>query len=138
MRIKNIQCSLVVFCFLANMGMTGCQTSTAPAGIANTETAENRSLAPRRVDIRGSIIMSRYNQGQVMLEVEGSPSPDTRYDRAYVLVVPTTQIIGIDGQAISLSELRQGQNVAILLRNGGKGNFVGLGVARKVWIEDIF
>lgn len=82
--------------------------------------------------------MSRYDQGQVILEVEGFPSQDSRYNRAYVLVVPTTQIIGIDGQSISLSELRQGQNVAILLRGGGRGSLVGLGVARKVWVEEIF
>jgi 3-dehydroquinate synthase class II len=88
------------------------------------------------MDVRGSIIRSQYDQGKVMLEVEGVPSPDTRYDRAYVLVMPTTQIVGPDGQSISLSELRMGQNVAILMRAGGQGNFVGSGIARRVWVEN--
>lgn len=70
-----------------------------------------------------------------MLEVEGFPSQNSRYNRAYVLVEPVSQIVGADGQSISLSELRQGQNVAVVLRGGGKGNLVGLGVARKIWIE---
>ncbi|GAB3528994.1 hypothetical protein GCM10027443_07550 [Pontibacter brevis] len=73
-----------------------------------------------------------------MLEVEGFPSQDSRYNRAYVLVEPITQIVGVDGKPISLSELRQGQNVAILLRNGGMGNLVGMGVARKVWLEEVY
>lgn len=120
----------VAFCFLFAVGLTACQTSTAPAG-----TAKQKRLAPQRVDIRGSITMSRYNQGQVMLEVEGVPSQYVRYNRAYVLVLPTTQIIGPDGGSISLSELRQGQNAAVLLRNGGLGNLVGVGVARKMWVE---
>ncbi|GEO02597.1 hypothetical protein AAE02nite_02610 [Adhaeribacter aerolatus] len=79
--------------------------------------------------------MRRYNQGQVVLEIDGFPSQNTRYNRAYVLVLPTTQIIGPDGKSISLSELQQGQNVAVLLRSGGKGNLVGMGVARKMWVE---
>jgi hypothetical protein len=137
MVINNIQHSLAAFCFLATVWVTGCQTSSAPPGTSDTATADNKSLAPQRVDIRGSIIMRRYNQGQVMLEVEGFPTQDTRYNRAYVLVVPTTQIIDADGQSVSLSELQQGQNVAILLRGGGKGNLVGLGVARKLWVEEI-
>ncbi|MCJ8164159.1 hypothetical protein MKJ04_04845 [Pontibacter sp. E15-1] len=91
------------------------------------------------MDIRGSIVASRYNEGQVVLEVENfSPSPNSRYNRAYVLVVPTAQIIGADGQTISLSELGQGQNVSVLLRGGGRGNFVGIGVARKLWVENDF
>ena len=74
-----------------------------------------------------------------MLEVEGLPAQqNTRYSRGYVLVEPITQIIGLDGNFISLSELQQGQNVAILLRGGGNGNFVGVGVARKVWVEEAF
>ncbi|MGV3586485.1 MAG: hypothetical protein ACO1OF_05760 [Adhaeribacter sp.] len=79
--------------------------------------------------------MRQYSQGQVVLEVEGFPSQDSRYNRAYVLVLPTTQIIGPEGKSISLSELQQGQNVAVLLRSGGKGNLVGMGIARKMWIE---
>ncbi|MFD2999334.1 hypothetical protein ACFS7Z_03090 [Pontibacter toksunensis] len=129
---------MIILCLLSTVWLSGCQTSSSTAGTANTATAEKRGLAPQRVDIRGSITRSQYDQGQVMLEVEGFPSPDSRYNRAYVLVQPTTQIIGIDGKSISLSELRQGQNVAILLRNGGQGNFVGLGVARKVWVEEVF
>lgn len=137
MRINYIRQGVAAFCLLTTVCMAGCQTSTAPAGTASTESAENRSLSPRRVDIRGSIIRSQYDQGQVILEVEGVPSQQfSRYNRAYVLVEPITQIVGIDGQSISLSELRQGQNVAILLRGGGNGNFVGVGVARKVWVEE--
>ncbi|WP_162052152.1 hypothetical protein [Pontibacter pamirensis] len=136
MGIKKIQQSIIAFCFLTTLGLTGCQTSTAPVGTANAPVTGN-NRAPQRVDIRGSIIMSRYDQGQVMLEVEGFPSQSSRYNRAYVLVQPITQIVGPDGQSISLSELRQGQNVAILLRGGGQGNLVGLGVARKVWVEEI-
>ncbi len=70
-----------------------------------------------------------------MIEVEGISSQDSRYNRAYVLVLPVTQIISPEGSSLSLSELRQGQNVAILLRSGGRGNLVGMGVARKVWVE---
>ena len=128
---------MVAVCLLASVCLTSCKTSTTPA--SSTSTTEAQSLAPQRVDIRGSIIVSRYNQGQVALEVEGFPgSPDSRYNRAYVLVLPTTQIIGMEGQTISLSELHQGQQVAILLRGGGKGNFVGMGIARKIWVEESF
>jgi hypothetical protein len=133
MGTKNVSQELVAFCLLAVLGTTACQTGAAPAGTATAAAAE-KGLAPQRVDIRGSIIMKRYNQGQVMLEVEGFPSQDSRYNRAYVLVLPTTQIVGPDG-SISLSELQQGQHVAVLLRAGGKGNFVGMGVARKMWVE---
>lgn len=139
MGMKHIKQILVASCLLTTVCLTACQTSTAPTGTADTETSEYKSLAPRRVDIRGSIIRSQYDQGQIILEVEGVPSQQySRYNRAYVLVEPITQIIGINGQSISLSELRQGQNVAILLRGGGNGNFVGVGVARKVWVEEIF
>ncbi|WP_345158355.1 hypothetical protein [Pontibacter saemangeumensis] len=132
--MKYIYQGLLAFCFLASLCLTGCQASTS----ANTATTESNTLAPQRVDIRGSIIRSQYDQGQVMLEVEGFPSQNSRYNRAYVLVEPITQIIGIDGQSISLSELRQGQNVAILLRGGGNGNLLGIGVARKLWVEENF
>lgn len=73
-----------------------------------------------------------------MLEVEGFPSQESRYNRAYVLVLPTTQIISPEGDPVSLSELQQGQNVAILLRSGGKGNLVGMGIARKMWVEEFY
>ena len=139
METKHINKYLATFYLLAVLGLTACQTSTVLTGTADTEISENKSLAPRRVDIRGSIIRSQYDQGQVILEVEGVPSVQySRYNRAYVLVEPITQIIGTDGQSISLSELRQGQNVAILLRSGGNGNLVGVGVARKIWVEDTF
>lgn len=136
---KHIQQSLVFLFFLGSLWLTGCQTSTAPAGSADTATTGNRNLPPQRVDIRGSIVTSRYNEGQVALEVEAfGNSPDSRYNRAYVLVLPTTQIVGPDGQSMSLHELRQGQNVAIILRGGGEGDFVGLGVARKMWVGETF
>ena len=94
-------------------------------------------MAPQRVDIRGSVLSARYSDGQVVLEVENfAPSPDSRYNRAYVLVLPTAQMVGPEGRSISISELRQGQNVAIMLRGGGEGNRVGLGVARKLWVEE--
>ena len=137
--MKTIQKGLMAFCFVATLAMAGCQTSTRSAGRDSAATAGANRLAPQRVDIRGSIIRSRYSQGEVMLEVEGLPAQqNTRYSRGYVLVEPITQIIGLDGNSISLSELQQGQNVAILLRGGGNGTFVGVGVARKVWVEEAF
>ncbi len=133
--MKKLQRILAAVYLLATVCITGCQTSSAPTGAANR--AENRSLAPQRVDIRGSISRSQYDQGQVILEVEGFPSQNSRYNRAIVLVLPVTQIVGPDGTSISLSELRQGQNIAILLRGGGQGNLVGMGIARKVWVEEM-
>ena len=138
MILRNIKQGAIAFFILSTLLLTGCQTGNAPDDATNATTTQRRSLAPERVDIRGSIIRSQYDQGQVMLEVEGIPSPSSRYNRAFVLVEPTTQIIGLDGRSISLSELRQGQNVAIFLRSGGQGNIVGLGVARKVWLEEVF
>lgn len=73
-----------------------------------------------------------------MLEVDGFPSQGSRYNRAYVLVLPTTQIIGPDGKSVGLNELQQGQRVAVLLRSGGRGNLVGLGIARKMWVAEGF
>lgn len=131
--IKQIRVALV---FLASLCLSGCQSSNAPAGTANEA---NRSLAPQRVDIRGSIVSSQYSDGQVVLEVESfTPSPDSRYDRAFVLVLPTAQMVDKEGRTISISEFRPGQNVAILLRGGGRGNRTGVGVARKLWLEDTF
>ncbi len=132
--MKTIQAGLLGFLLLATLGLPGCKTSNAPTN-TSTSTAERRNEPPSRVDIRGNVLMLRYDQGQVMLEVEGILSENTRYNRAYVLVLPTTQIVGPDGISISLSELRQGQRVAVLLRSGGKGNLVGVGVARKLWVE---
>lgn len=132
------QRGLVAFCFLVALWISACQTSTAPAGTAGPATEEKKGLAPQRVDIRGSIILRRYHQGQVMLEVDGFPSQGSRYNRAYVLVLPTTQIIGPDGKSVGLNELQQGQRVAVLLRSGGRGNLVGLGIARKMWVAEGF
>ena len=126
---------MLLMCLSATW-LSACQSSQAPADAA---TENRKSLAPQRVDIRGSIIANRYSDGQVVLEVEGiPPSINSTYDRAYVLVLPTTQIVDQQGRSISYNELRQGQNVAILLRSGGRGNRVGIGVARRVWLEDIF
>ena len=132
------KCLLALCLLTSSAWLSGCQTGAGTTGSASTATAENRNLAPQRVDIRGSIIRRHYDQGQVMLEVDGFPSQYSRYNRAYVLVLPTTQIIDTDGQTISLSELQQGQNVAVLLRGGGEGNLLGVGVARKLWVEEIF
>ncbi|WP_157433478.1 hypothetical protein [Adhaeribacter aquaticus] len=129
---------LTVSIFLLLIGNTACKTPSATSGTADPGTAANRNLPPDRVDIRGSIIMRQYNQGQVVIEVESFAPQNTRYNRAFVLVLPTTQIIGTDGRSISLSELHQGQQVAVLLRGGGKGHFVGMGTARKMWLENIF
>jgi hypothetical protein len=132
--MSKIQAGLAGFLVLVTLNITGCKTSNAPTNTSNSTTARQNG-SPQRVDIRGNILMSRYDQGQVMLEVEGLLSENTRYNRAYVLVLPTTQIVGPDGSSVSLSELRQGQTVAVLLRAGGKGNMVGVGVARKMWVE---
>ena len=134
--MNNIHKLIISILLLGIMWLGSCQTGSTPAG---TATDENKSLAPERVDIRGSIIASRYSDGQVVLEIEGvPPAPGSRYDRAYVLVLPTVQIIDPEGDVINFNELRQGQNVAILLRGGGQGNRVGVGVARRIWVEDIY
>ncbi len=138
MKTNDLQVLYTSFCLLSVMLFTSCQTSSAPTETSSSETQQYKSLAPQRVDIRGTILTRHYDQGQVMLEVEGFPSTDSRYNRAYVLVLPTTQIVDTDGQSISLNEITQGQNVAILLRGGGRGNYVGLGVARKMWIEEMY
>lgn len=117
-------------------GLSNCQSAQAPA---DGSTNGRKSMAPERVDIRGSIFASRYSDGQVVLEVEGTPpNINSVYDRAYVLVTPTAQVVDQEGRTISLNELRPGQNVAILLRGGGRGTRVGIGVARRVWLEELF
>lgn len=136
MGTSHLKQNLLLFCLLTIGWGSACRTGTAPADTAETVNVERKSLAPQRVDIRGSIIQKRYDQGQVLLEVEGFPSPDSRYNRAYVLVTPITQIINAYGQTISLSELQNGQQVAVFLRSGGKGNLLGVGVARKLWVEE--
>ncbi|QNF34482.1 hypothetical protein HUW51_17760 [Adhaeribacter swui] len=134
MKINKIRLSLWAICLLLMVSSTACKTGST-ASSNNTSNTDRRNLPPERVDIRGSIINRHYSQGQVMLEVEGIVSQNTRYNRAFVLVLPTSQITDLNGSTISLSELQIGQNVAVLLRAGGKGNLVGMGVARKMWVE---
>lgn len=136
MLIKNLLPKRLFFCLLLTFIINACQTSSRSAGTTNGANAGGKQLAPQRVDIRGTIILRRYNQGQVVLEVEGFPSQYNRYNRAYVLVLPITQIIGPDGKSFGMSELQMGQQVAVLLRSGGRGNLEGIGVARKMWVED--
>lgn len=134
MTINKIQHTLLLLFFLGIGLLCSCRTSTAPP---QAEKLAYKSQAPYRVDIRGRVVMSRYDQGQVMMEVEQLvPSADSRYIRAFVLVQPTAQMVDADGNSISISQLYQGQNVAILLRGGGKGDLVGVGVARKLWLEE--
>lgn len=140
MRSKNLLHALMSLCFLVALSLTACQRGSAPTSPSNVETSDKQRLSPERVDIRGSIIRSRYNQGQVMLEIDGtaSQSQNSRFTRAYVLVQPSTQIVDTNGQSISLSELQQGQNVAVLLRGGGQGNLEGIGIARRIWLEQVY
>ena len=134
MKTINVQQAILAIFLLFTICIASCQTGNVPAN-TNTSTANRKNLPPQRVDIRGNIINRHYSQGQVMLEVEGLTSQNTRFNRAFVLVLPTSQIVDVNGSTISLSELQIGQNVAILLRAGGKGNLVGMGVARKMWVE---
>ena len=140
MKMKTINKGFVGFYFLFLLLFAACQTNNSPT-TSDTTTTTNRSLAPQRVDIRGSIISKRYNQGQVFVEIESLTtlnSPNSRYNRAYVLVLPTTQIVGPDGKTLSYNDLQQGQRVAAYLRGGGKGNLEGMGIARKMWVEAAF
>ena len=122
--------------FVSTLLLSGCRTTTATE---TTATDDYRSLAQKRVDIRGQITTLRYHEGQYVMMVEGrAPSADSRYNSAYVLVLPTTEIIGIEGQSVNMNELVQGINVAVLLRGQGEGDFVGVGVARKMWIEEFY
>ncbi|TPE42958.1 hypothetical protein [Pontibacter mangrovi] len=135
--MKQLNSILAIGILACSLLLGGCQRNATSSTNTDTESAAYKSLAPQRVDIRGSVVSRHYNQGQVMLEVEAfGSSPDSRYDRAYVLVLPTAQLTGTDGRSISLNELQMGQQVAILLRGGGRGNFVGIGVARKLWVEE--
>jgi hypothetical protein len=136
MKNRHITQTLLTILLVSIAFLSGCRSSTATE---NTGTENNRSLAPQRVDIRGQIVMLRYHEGQYVMEVEGrAPSPNSRYNRAYVLVLPTTEITGLDGQSVNMNELTQGQNVAVLLRGQGEGDFVGMGVARKMWLEEFY
>lgn len=137
--MKLIKHPLTLFACLSLLWLGSCQTTAPTRTDENGNTSSYKSMAPQNVDIRGSIVSRRYNEGQVVLEVEGfGNTPSSRYNRAYVLVQPTTQITDTEGQSLSLSELQMGQNVAILLRGHGSGNFVGVGVARRVWLEEIY
>ncbi|PTX21535.1 hypothetical protein C8N40_102511 [Pontibacter mucosus] len=140
MKTNNLNLNHLFLTLLGMLLLAGCQTATGPANASGeTETRAYKSMAPERVDIRGRVLASHYSDGQVVLEVEAlAPSVDSRYQRAYVLVQPTAQKVGLEGQPISISELHQGQNVAILLRGGGRGTIVGVGVARKLWVEEPF
>jgi hypothetical protein len=136
MKNRHITQGLLTMLLVSIVSLSGCRSSSATE---NTGTENNRSLAPQRVDIRGQIVMLRYHEGQYVMEVEGrAPSPNSRYNRAYVLVLPTTEITGLDGQSVNMNELTQGQNVAVLLRGQGEGDFVGMGVARKMWLEEFY
>jgi hypothetical protein len=136
MKNRHIIQRLLTILLVSIVFLSGCRSSSATE---NTGTENNRSLAPQRVDIRGQIVMLRYHEGQYVMEVEGrAPSPNSRYNRAYVLVLPTTEITGLDGQSVNMNELTQGQNVAVLLRGQGEGDFVGMGVARKMWLEEFY
>ena len=118
--------------------LTGCKSSVTPTKSTNAPASEEAepTVPLRRVDVRGTVIRKVYDQGQVTLEVEGTTSQYARFTRAFVLVTPITQIVGLDGKTISMNELYEGQTVAILLRGGGQGNLVGVGVARKLWLEE--
>lgn len=135
---KDIINYIFSFFFFALIVLTGCTTANAPTdGTSSQSMQRYNTLAPERVDVRGTIMDSRYFEGQVILEVENfAGGLDSRYRRAFVLVLPTVQILKPDGETISLHELRQGQDVAIMLRAGGRGTLVGVGEARKVWIEE--
>lgn len=140
MERMNMWLACVIFCFYVALGLTACQTSSISEGtieVNTTDSTATRRLSPERVDIRGFIIQDRYYQGQVTLEIEGTPSQHTRYNRAAVLVLPTTQVIGKGGKSAGLPDLRQGQYVSVLLRSGGRGNQEGVGIARKIWLEEI-
>ncbi|MBC3539392.1 hypothetical protein ACFSC6_17875 [Rufibacter sediminis] len=146
-KIKNRLAS-VLFA-LAAFYMTSCQT-TAPVGpdaSANaTVTDENAVMdtlvrySPQRVDVRGTITQREYNQGQMLILVEGITDQNTRFSRAVVLVTPITQIVGLNGRTISLSELQNGQQVAIMFRGRYRESVSGFSaqaVARKMWIEPL-
>lgn len=127
----------------------GCQTTSlssenpneevAPATAENEEatSGEFRSMAPDRVDVRGFINRKVYHEGQLTIFVEGTRGQGALYDRAWVLVTPITQIMGKNGKRISLSELSEGQRVAVTLRGRGQqlGTFAGRGIANRLWVE---
>ncbi|WP_197088592.1 hypothetical protein [Rufibacter radiotolerans] len=131
---------------LLTVWLFSCQTA-APAGSAPAESAATTTedsteapiprLSPKRVDIRGYITQREYNQGQVVIFVEGTLDQDSQFSRALVLVTPITQVIGPDGKSRTLSELAIGQYVSILFRGRFRqgAGFSAQATARKLWIE---
>jgi hypothetical protein len=145
-KIKISAAGLLLF-LMSLFSWTGCQT-IAPTGpdVAATDNAVEGDtttyvrLAPERVDIRGVITQREYNQGQVLILVEGFVGQNTRFSRAVILVSPITQIIGINGRSISLSELNLGQQVAVLFRGRYRESVIGFSAqatARKLWVEPL-
>ncbi|RNI23661.1 hypothetical protein [Rufibacter latericius] len=132
---------------LTSLFLISCQ-ATAPTS-ANTATGETTQestpdtgprFSPQRVDVRGTITQREYNQGQMLILVEGFTDRFSRYSRAVVLVTPVTQIVGLDGKTISLSELQNGQQVAVQFRGRYRESVTGFSaqaVARKMWIEPL-
>ncbi len=97
--------------------------------------AGTASGAPARVDLRGYITTRNYAEGQVVLFVEGIGDLSARYDRAWVLVTPTTRITQANGKPMSLHELHMGQHVAIRFRGGYRETVTGTrAIARHVWV----
>lgn len=132
---------------LATAYLTACQT-TAPLGPEAAQTSDQEASAtdtlvrysPQRVDVRGVITQREYNQGQMLLLVEGVTDANTRFSRAVVLVTPLTQIVGLEGRSVSLSELQNGQQVAIQFRGRFRESVTGFSAqatARKMWIEPL-
>ncbi|WP_181307365.1 hypothetical protein [Rufibacter sp. XAAS-G3-1] len=137
-----------LFTFLA-FYLTACQTmapvgTDATANATGTDaTAEMDTVirySPQRVDVRGVISQREYSQGQMLILVEGVTDQNSRFSRAVVLVTPITQIVGLNGRSISLSELQNGQQVAIQFRGRFResiGGFSAQATARKMWIEPL-
>jgi hypothetical protein len=134
-----------LFTWLA-LHMSACQTM-APVSTDTTATDATAEMdtiirySPQRVDIRGTITQREYSQGQMLILVEGVSDPgNSRFNRAVVLVTPITQIVGMNGRSISLSELQNGQQVAILFRGRYRESITGFSAqatARKMWIEPL-
>ncbi|ALI99059.1 hypothetical protein [Rufibacter tibetensis] len=136
----------LIFILISGLYLSGCQ-AIAPATSTDATASEESSAdagprySPDRVDVRGTITQREYNQGQMLILVEGVTDPRySRFSRAVVLVTPVTQIVGLDGRTISLSELQNGQQVAILFRGRFRESVSGFSaqaVARKIWLEPL-
>jgi hypothetical protein len=130
---------------LLPLWLVGCRTAapTGPATAENSVTTEDSTeapiprISPKRVDIRGYITQREYNQGQMVILVEGTLDQNSQFSRAVVLVTPITQVIGPDGKSRNLSELAMGQYVSILFRGRFRqgAGFSAQATARKLWIE---